>query len=211
MNKSISALTRRDRERLIHIVEEGTVNGESLAIIFRLEGYATRTFTSLTDFFDAVNEQAPDMVILSLGIGAGAGMAALRRFKASWSGTPVLTLADGSGIDGAVAAMKSGAWDVIGEPIDTSRLLRSVDDALRADVQFVATGQERRWGEIQGFSRLTPREREVLELITSGQSNKEAGLELGISPRTVEVHRARVMEKLGARNAADLIRIVLTG
>ena len=64
--------------------------------------------------------------------------------------------------------------------------------------------------EVRGFSQLTPREREVLQLITNGQSNKEAGRELGISPRTIEVHRARVMEKLGARNTADLMRIVLT-
>jgi len=64
--------------------------------------------------------------------------------------------------------------------------------------------------EVRGFAQLTPREREVLQLITNGQSNKEAGRELGISPRTIEVHRARVMEKLGARNTADLMRIVLT-
>ncbi len=64
--------------------------------------------------------------------------------------------------------------------------------------------------EVRGFAQLTPREREVLQLITNGQSNKEAGRNLGISPRTIEVHRARVMEKLGARNTADLMRIVLT-
>jgi len=68
----------------------------------------------------------------------------------------------------------------------------------------------RRLVEVRGFAQLTPREREVLQLITNGQSNKEAGRELGISPRTIEVHRARVMEKLGAKNTADLMRIVLT-
>ena len=65
--------------------------------------------------------------------------------------------------------------------------------------------------EVRGFNQLTPRERDVLQRISNGQSNKEAGRELGISPRTVEVHMARVMEKLGARNTADLMRIVLTG
>lgn len=64
--------------------------------------------------------------------------------------------------------------------------------------------------EVRGFSKLTAREREVLQLIAEGHSNKEAGRQLGISPRTVEVHRARVMDKLGAKNAADLMRIVLT-
>ena len=68
----------------------------------------------------------------------------------------------------------------------------------------------RRSVEVRGLSQPAPREREVLPLISNGQSNKEAGRELGISPRTIEVHRSRVMEKLGARNTADLMRIVLT-
>ena len=106
--------------------------------------------------------------------------------------------------------MKLGASDVIIKPIDTEHLLGLVRDALRRDVHFGAMQGGRRPIEVRGFSQLTPREREVLQLITNGQSNKEAGRELGISPRTIEVHRARVMEKLGARNTADLMRIVLT-
>jgi len=64
--------------------------------------------------------------------------------------------------------------------------------------------------EVKGFKKLTPREREVMQCVVNGRSNKQAGKELGISPRTVEVHRAHVMEKLGARNTADLMRIALT-
>jgi two-component system response regulator FixJ len=70
----------------------------------------------------------------------------------------------------------------------------------------VAEGLE----EARGVERLTPREREVLDLLTAGASNKEAGRHLGISPRTIEVHRAHIMEKLGARNTADLVRIALS-
>ena len=81
---------------------------------------------------------------------------------------------------------------------------------LRRDVHLGAMQAGQRPVEVRGFAQLTPREREVLQLITNGQSNKEAGRQLGISPRTIEVHRARVMEKLGARNTADLMRIVLT-
>lgn len=106
--------------------------------------------------------------------------------------------------------MKLGATDVLTKPIDNEMLVRSVRDALTRDV-FLGTVQGgKRPIEIRGFNQLTPREREVLELISNGQSNKETGRELGISPRTVEVHRAGVMDKLGARNTADLIRIVLT-
>jgi FixJ family two-component response regulator len=106
--------------------------------------------------------------------------------------------------------MKVGASDVVTRPIDTEHLVRIVRDALRQDIHVGAVQAGGRSVEVRGFAQLTPREREVLQLITNGQSNKEAGRELGISPRTIEVHRARVMEKLGARNTADLMRIVLT-
>lgn len=83
------------------------------------------------------------------------------------------------------------------------------DDIYEQDASAAAGGSERRYVEVHSFAQLTIREREVLQLIAGGQSNKEAGRQLGISPRTVEGHRARVMQKLGARNTADLMRIVL--
>ena len=106
--------------------------------------------------------------------------------------------------------MKAGATDVIAKPYDAEQLVLTLRDAVREDVHVGAIDGGKRNVEVRGFAQLTPREREVLQLITNGQSNKEAGRELGISPRTIEVHRARVMEKLGARNTADLMRIVLT-
>jgi two-component system response regulator FixJ len=80
-----------------------------------------------------------------------------------------------------------------------------------ADASGQKAGAEAVTLEFAGQSQLTPREREVLALIASGASNKETGRRLGISPRTVETHRARIMDKIGARNAADLVRIVLGG
>jgi FixJ family two-component response regulator len=134
----------------------------------------------------------------------------MRRVKAMRMGTPVFVLSDREEVAATVQAMKGGASDVITKPIDTEHFVRAVRDALRQDVHMGASQNGRRPIEVRGFAQLTPREREVLQLVTNGQSNKEAGRELGISPRTIEVHRARVMEKLGARNTADLMRIVLT-
>ncbi len=138
------------------------------------------------------------------------GRPLLHRIKALRRSTPVFMLSDTPHLEAAVNAMKLGAADVLSKPVDTEHLLASVREGLRRDEYFAAPRHGRLPVEVRGFSQLTPREREVLQLISNGQSNKEAGLELGISPRTVEVHRARVMEKLGARNTADLIRIVLT-
>lgn len=108
-----------------------------------------------------------------------------------------------------VAAMRLGAEDVFSAPIDIEFAINRIKEALAHSVQRLGPGGRRL--EVRGFSHLTQRERQVLQLIANGHSNKEAALDLGISPRTVEVHRARVMEKMGARNTADLVRIVLTG
>ena len=150
-------------------------------------------------------------MLVNVHVGKDSGLDVLRQIKAMRNGAPVFILEDRQEVDSAVEAMKAGAADVVAKPINTDKLVKAVADALRRDVHVGVPAAGRRPVEVRGFAQLTPREREVLELITNGQSNKEAGRELGISPRTIEVHRARVMEKLGARNTADLMRIVLAG
>ena len=199
-----------NRDRLVFIVEPDTSAREALGILFRLEGFQTASTSDVQGLYSAMPSRQPDVVVIGIARENSDGLEALRRIKAMRTGTPVFVIADASDVDLAVVAMKSGANDVISRPVDTERLMRSVRDALRRDVHLGAVQGGRRPVEVRGFSQLTPREREVLQLITNGQSNKEAGRDLGISPRTVEVHRARVMEKLGARNTADLMRIVLT-
>ena len=156
--------------------------------------------------------QPVHLVISDMNMPGMSGLDAIGAIRKTPEGAdlPVIVISGHASIADAVQAMKLGASDVIPKPIDTEHLLSSVRDALRRDVHLGAMQGGRRPVEVRGFSQLTPREREVLQLITNGQSNKEAGRELGISPRTIEVHRARVMEKLGARNTADLMRIVLT-
>lgn len=199
-----------NRDRLIHIVDADLSTCEALSVLFRLEGFQTTFSLDTGHFLGSVERRRPDVVVVNLRLGEESGLALLRRVKAMRTGTPVFMLSDAPQVEAAVTAMKLGASDVIGKPIDTEYFLGVVRDALRRDVHLGAMQGGRRPVEVRGFSQLTPREREVLQLITNGQSNKEAGRELGISPRTIEVHRARVMEKLGARNTADLMRIVLT-
>jgi FixJ family two-component response regulator len=199
-----------NRDRMIHIVDADAATCEALSILFRLEGFQTTFSLEAGHFIVGLERRRPDIVVLNLRVGEESGLGLLRRVKAMRTGTPVFMLADTPQVEAAVTAMKLGASDVVTKPIDTEHLLTVIRDALRRDVHLGAMQGGRRPVEVRGFSQLTPREREVLQLITNGQSNKEAGRELGISPRTIEVHRARVMEKLGARNTADLMRIVLT-
>jgi len=200
-----------NRDRLVHIVDPDPLSCEALSVLFRLEGFQTSFSVDTLGFFAALERRRPDVVILSLAIGGDAGLAVLRRLKAMRTGMPVFMTAVAADIGRAVEAMKAGAADVFAKPIDNDQLLAAVFEALREDVHVGPIQGGKRQIEVRGFEHLTPREREVLQLITNGQSNKEAGRELGISPRTIEVHRARVMEKLGARNTAELMRIVLMG
>lgn len=199
-----------NRDRLVHIVDMDLNACEALGVLFRLEGFQTSASHNSVGFFSATEHRKPDIVVLNLEIDDGNGLEVLSRIKALRTGAPVFAISSRENVDAAVGAMKAGATDVITRPIDTERFVRAVRDALRRDVHLGAVQGGRRPVEIRGFNQLTPRERDVLQLITNGRSNKEAGRELTISPRTVEVHRARVMEKLGARNTADLMRIVLT-
>lgn len=210
MNDEVYYHSFLNRDRLVHIVDTDPATCEALSVLFRLEGFQTSFSLNAQGFFSSLPTRLPDIVVLNVELEGGEGLNVLTHIKAMHTGTPVFMIADRPNVDLAVTAMKAGANDVIAKPLDTERLVRAVRDALRRDVHVGAVQGGRRPVEIRGFNQLTPREREVLQLITNGQSNKEAGRELGISPRTVEVHRARVMEKLGARNTADLMRIVLT-
>lgn len=199
-----------NRDRLIHILDADASTCEALSVLFRLEGFQTAFSLDTMSFFAALERRRPDVAIINQRIGHEDGLAVLRRVKSMRAGTALFVLEDRPMVDVAVRAVKSGAHDVITKPIDTDHVVRAVREALRQAMQTVAAEGAQQPIEIRGFAQLTPREREVLELISNGQSNKEAGKALGISPRTIEVHRARVMEKLGARNTADLMRIVLS-
>lgn len=211
MTASIYYHNALNRDLLVKIVDADRATCEALGVLFRLEGFQTSFSTSIAEFLGSIERKVPDVVIINMYVGEEDALPTVSRFKNMRTGAPIFMLSESQNVCGAVDAMKVGAADVITKPIDTEHLVRSVRQALQRNVHIgaVQSGSHRPV-EVRGFSQLTPREREVLQLITNGQSNKEAGRELGISPRTIEVHRARVMEKLGARNTADLVRIVLT-
>jgi two-component system, LuxR family, response regulator FixJ len=170
------------RDRLIHIVDPDLATCEALSVLFRLEGFQTSFSVDAGHFLIALERRRPDVVVLNLRIGAESGLSLLRRVKALRTAIPVFMLADYPQVEASVTAMKLGATDVVSKPIDTEHLLSGIFDALRGDVHVSAMYGGRRGIEVHGFARLTPREREVLQLISNGQSNKEAGRVLGISP-----------------------------
>jgi len=210
MNNDVFYRSFLNRDRLVHIVDSDPNTCEALSVLFRLEGFQTAFSLSAETFLSSFEQRRPDVVVLNFVVEGMSALPLLEAIKNLRAGVAVFMIADEQNVTLTVEAMRLGASDVLVKPIDTERFVRAVRETLRRDVHVTAINNGQRDVDIRGFMQLTQREREVLQLITNGQSNKEAGRELGISPRTIEVHRARVMEKLGARNTADLIRIVLT-
>ena len=156
---------------------------------------------------ETINAQKPDLVFLDVQMPGQSGIDLLKALKAEDYPAPIFIVSGSGDIPTAVEAIKSGAFDFIEKPVKASTVVTRVREAVEA---WSRKGNGDLPHAFPGHDQLTARERDVLAQIAAGSSNKQAGRELGISPRTIEVHRARIMEKLGARNAADLMRIVLS-
>ena len=197
----------------IHVVDDEPAVRDALAVVFELEGYRVVGFESGDAFLEAAKSQTPACVFLDVHMPGRSGLDILKALNADHYPAPIFIISGQGDIPMAVTAIKYGAFDFIEKPFDADVIVGRVREAL--DAQARRGTDEHRANSVShdfpGREMLTPREIEVLGQITAGASNKEAGRHLGISPRTIEVHRARIMEKLGARNAADLVRIVLTG
>ena len=194
----------------LFIVDDDEAMREALSVVFTLAGYRVAVFADGESFIAAARVHPPAAVLLDLNLPDKSGLAVLKEIDAQYYPAPVFIISGDGDIARAVEAVKGGAFDYMVKPFEAQVIVARLRNAIDT---FARRGGERGAVacEFSGHALLTPREREVLAQVAGGASNKEAGRRLGISPRTVEVHRARIMEKLGARNAADLVRIVLSG
>ncbi|GLS76153.1 DNA-binding response regulator [Oharaeibacter diazotrophicus] len=201
-------MTMGESSGSVFIVDDDSSVRDALTVVFDLEGFTARAFANGDDFLEAIGTDAPDCVLLDVHMPGRSGLDVLKAIDLSTFAAPVFVISGQGDIPMAVSAIKLGAVDFIEKPFDAETVVGRVRQAMEAMRR--ADAKPRDAHHFPGAELLTPRERDVLREITAGASNKEAGRRLGISPRTIEVHRARIMEKLGARNAADLVRIVLT-
>jgi FixJ family two-component response regulator len=193
----------------VFVVDDDSSVRETLVLLLKIEGYAAQGFSDGASFLEEVRSASPACVILDLHLPGESGFQVLRRLAAEKVASPILVISGAADIAMAVEAMKHGALDFLEKPFSSDAIVDRVRTAVKV-------WRETRGSESDGLASfpgrqlLTSREREVLSQVARGASNKEAGRRLGISPRTVEVHRARIMDKLGAKNTADLIRIVFS-
>jgi FixJ family two-component response regulator len=197
----------------VFIVDDDPAVRETLSIVFKSAGYTVVCFSEAAALLSAARARTPVCIILDVHIPGKSGLDVLKSLSAQDYPAPIFIMSGQGDIAMAVDAIKNGALDFIEKPFRGSAVIARVQAAIEAYNRRPAGQSAASIPSLHfpGREPLSGREHEVLAQITGGASNKEAARQLGISPRTIEVHRARIMEKLGAKNAADLIRIVMTG
>src|SRR5262245_864417 len=207
------AMCESERNEEILIVDDDATVRDSLSMLFALEGYRVTTFMDGTSFVSAARTRPIACVLLDIYVPGKSGLEILKDLDANSYAAPILIMSAHGNIPIAVEAIKSGAFDFIEKRQDAVAIVDRVHEAMDAWArmrQLNGNLSDPTSRPFPGRDRLTPRERDVLNQIASAASNKEAAKNLGISQRTVEIHRVHIMQKLGAKNTADLIRIVLT-
>ncbi|MBD1547036.1 response regulator transcription factor [Roseibium aggregatum] len=192
--------------KAIYIVDDDPAVRDALSVVFNLEGFVVETFSDGDTFVQSASKTHPACVILDVHMPGRSGIDILKTLNAENYPAPIFIISGQGDIPMAVEAIRNGAFDFIEKPFTADKVVERINQGIEA---VKRTSSDEMPMNFSGADLLTRRESEVLKEITDGSSNKEVGRKLGISPRTVEVHRARIMEKLGARNAADLVRIVL--
>ena len=196
----------------IFVVDDDPAVRETLSVVLSVSGYEVVCFADGAAFLEVARNRTPAALLLDVHIPGKSGLDILRELHGEDYPAPIFMISGQGDIAMSVSAIKNGALDFIEKPFRGTDLVTRLDEAIDAYARRQEKTSPSRIATLQfpGREPLTRREREVLEQFTGGASNKEAGRTLGISPRTIEDHRANIMKKLGARNAADLVRIVMT-
>ncbi len=194
-------------QAVIHVVEDDRPMRESLVELLEDAGYSVRAYTRAEELLARGDALEPGCVVSDVRMPGMDGLSLLRRLRAAGSGLPLMLITGHGDVSMAVAAMKSGALDFLEKPFDADTLLAAVEAALHHGPGEIRA-QDAELAR-QALQKLTSREYEVFEHLVAGRSNKEIAGQLGISPRTVEFHRAHIMEKMAAKGLPDLVRISL--
>lgn len=193
----------------VFIVDDDADIRDSLALLLAASGYATKAYESASSFLASEAPESVGCLIVDVQMPEMDGIALQKELVARHSPLQVIVMTGHADIPIAVGAMKAGAVDFLEKPFDEPVLLDSVRRAIdRASTAGDLVKEAR--GAAARLALLTDREHQVLDLIVAGKANKVIAHELSISPRTVEIHRARVMEKMDAGNLADLVRKALS-
>ena len=192
---------------LVHVVDDDEAVRDSLTLLLESADFGVRTYASATALL-ASPPTGTGCVLTDVRMPEMDGLELQKRLAATGARLPVIVMTGHGDVPVAVAAMKAGAADFLEKPFDDTQLLTAVRNAIAASER--TQGEDAATADISiRLGSLTPKEQEVLDKLVEGLPNKTIAYDLGSSPRTVEVHRARVMEKMGARSLPELVRMVI--
>jgi FixJ family two-component response regulator len=192
----------------IFVVDDDSAVRDALKLLLRSVGQSVETYGAGTEFLESYSEDRPGCLVLDIRMPGMSGLELQQKLNEKHSILPIIFITGHGDVPMAVEAMQAGAVDFIQKPFRDQDLIDRINQALEKDTSNRAALGER--NDIRRrLETLTPREREVLDLVVHGKANKVIAGDLKLSQRTVEIHRARVMEKMQASSLAHLVRMVL--
>jgi two-component system, LuxR family, response regulator FixJ len=194
-----------DEKRLVHLVDDDDAIRRSASFMLRTSGFIVKTYASGQDLL-ATKDLEPGCVLLDVRMPGMDGLEVQKALLEQGVRLPVIVMTGHGDVTVAVQAMKAGAVDFIEKPFEKAVMLGALEEGF-ARFARAGAGAARSQEAQARLGVLTPREREVLEGLVKGHPNKTIGYDLGISPRTVEIHRANVMSKLGVASLSEALRI----
>ncbi len=198
-----------ERDAVIFVVDDDAAMRRSLAYLFDSAGWRVELFDSAHDFLDRYGGHVPGCLVLDVRMPLMSGLELQQTLKDHGVRLPIIFLTGHGDLAMAVQAMKTGACDFLEKPCKDQVLLDAVTRAVRRNIEDCRISTQSRAAQT-ALAALTAREREVAELMAAGKPNKIIARELGISDKTVQVHRRNTMEKLGVHSAAEIARLLMT-
>ena len=193
-------------ERQVYLIDDDEAIRRSASFMLKTSGYRVETFSSGIDFLKVARGLDPGCVLLDVRMPEIDGLAVQAEMKAHGIALPVIVMTGHGDVTVAVAAMKAGAVDFLEKPFEKTEMLAAINDGF-ARIDQTGHRAERMALAVVRLAALTPRERDVLHGLVHGLPNKTIVYDLGISPRTVEIHRAHLMTKLDVRSLSEALRI----
>ncbi len=189
----------------VFVVDDDAAIRDALSLLISLRGLRAQVFASAEHFLETYRSEWRGCLLADLQMPGMSGLELQAELKARGVPLPVVVLTAHGDVATARAALKNGAVDFLEKPVDDAVLMDVLGNAIRLDAEQHTVAHARA-AAVERLGRLTPRERDVLRLLAQGNQLREIALQLEISPRTVEVYKARMMEKLGCRTLADVVR-----
>lgn len=193
-------------QSVVYVIDDDASVRKSLERLIRTAELSVQTFSSAQDFLSCTLPDDPGCLVLDVKMPGVTGLELQEKLTAVHRFIPIIFITGFGNIPASVQAMKAGAVDFLEKPFDDKTLLDAIHRAINRDIQYRQKNAElaalRRRSE-----RLTNREREVFELVVTGMLNKQIAFQLGITEKTIKVHRARIMQKMAVQSFADLVRL----